>query len=210
MKYIFSFLFAFLIGSIPFSFIVGKVTKHIDIRNYGSKNPGSGNVFHLISIRAGLLGLAGDLLKGVVAVYFPYIIYKFPAPVLTLIGLGAVLGHVYSPFLGFKGGKGAATTIGVFLFIIFAAFGLNEALLVLSILILIWVVLLLITHSQVVSLAATLPIFAFLVYIFSNNLYFFLAVLLFAVIEELFGLSSLRKEWKVSYEKYIRRFLRRS
>ncbi|MGB9694706.1 MAG: glycerol-3-phosphate acyltransferase [Caldisericaceae bacterium] len=210
MKYALSALFAFFMGSIPFAYIVGRVSKHIDIRDYGSKNPGAGNVFHLISIKAGFVALTGDLLKGVVALVLPYYLYKFSPAVLTVIGFCAVLGHVYSPFLGFRGGKGAATTAGVFLFVVFASFPFSEALILLAVLVAIWILLLLITHSQVVSLAVILPIFAFLIYLFSNSLYFFLAVLLFTIVEELFGLSSLRKEWKASYEKYLKKLLRRS
>jgi glycerol-3-phosphate acyltransferase PlsY len=210
MRYIFSTLFAFLIGSIPFSYIVGKVTKHVDIRHYGSKNPGAGNVFHLVSVRAGIVALAGDLLKGVFALYIPYIIYNFSPPILTLLGLAAVLGHVYSPFLQFRGGKGAATTAGVFLFILFVAFDFKNSTYLLLVMVAIWIVLLLITHSQVVSLAIIFPIFAIAVYFASKDFIFFSTILLFIIVEELFGLNSIRREWKSSYDKYLKKLIRRS
>lgn len=208
MKYIYSALFSFCLGSIPFAYIVGFLVGHVDIRTIGSKNAGAGNVFHLFGVFPGLMALSGDLLKGFIPLLVCQELFSFKAYELAILGLFAVLGHVFSPFLKFKGGKGVATTVGVFLFIIYNSLKL-KGIYLLGILILIWLLLLLITHSQVVSLAIIFPIFPFLLYIFTNDLMLFLITVIFVVILEYFGRESFKRELKASYEKYLKRFFKR-
>ncbi len=197
-------------GSVPYAYIVGRITKHVDIRNYGSKNPGAGNVFHLISWRAGIVALVGDVSKGIIALLIITTLYHFPPSLLTCFGLLAVLGHVFSPFLRFKGGKGAATTGGIFLFILFVAFNAKEAFAILLILFIIWVLLIIVTHSQVVSLAITLPIFTAIIFWVSKDIIFSLSALAFALVVEFFGIDSLKREWKSSYDKYLSKLRKHS
>jgi acyl-phosphate glycerol 3-phosphate acyltransferase len=114
-----SCLIAYLIGSIPTGYILTKIFAGSDIRSAGSKNVGATNVYRVAGKVPGLLTLVIDIVKGIIVVtlvaeffyaYLPdvdYIFYK------TLLGLIAILGHIYSIFLKFKGGKGVATTIGV-------------------------------------------------------------------------------------------------
>ena len=103
--------FAFVLGSIPFGLVIAKAIKGIDPRKAGSGNIGSTNVARLCGWPCGVLTLFCDIMKGtlpvLVAVHFmPEQFYQ------SLVALCAVLGHIKSPFLGFKGGKGVATTIG--------------------------------------------------------------------------------------------------
>jgi len=208
MRYIYAAVISFLMGSIPFAYLVGRAYGKTDIRNVGSKNAGAGNVFHLYGIKAGLLALAGDLMKGFFAVYLSEYLFGFEPFELVILGFFSVLGHVYSPFLRFRGGKGAAATVGVFLFVICNALNI-KAIYLLAILIGIWLLLLLVTHSQVVSLAVIFPIFPLLLFSFTKDLKLFIVTAFFVVMLEYFGRGSFKRELKASYEKYLKRFFRR-
>ncbi|NLI11895.1 glycerol-3-phosphate 1-O-acyltransferase PlsY [Pelotomaculum propionicicum] len=103
---------AYLIGSIPFSFLVGRWWKGIDIRQCGSGNVGTTNVWRTAGPVAGIIALAGDLGKGVLAVILAR---HFGGPwLVTLAGAAVLAGHSWPLFLGFKGGKLIATAAGVF------------------------------------------------------------------------------------------------
>lgn len=110
MKYILVVLFSYLIGSIPFSFIIGRIFFKKDIRSLGSGNPGTTNVFRNFGALAGTLTLFLDIAKGLVAVYLSLLFYDDMAGLLALIFV--VFGHIFSIFLKFKGGKGVATSAG--------------------------------------------------------------------------------------------------
>jgi len=194
-------------GAIPWAYIVGRITKHIDIRQYGSKNPGAGNVFHLVSWRAGMIALLGDMAKGYFALYLIYRAYYFSPALLTYFGLAAVFGHVFSPFLKFRGGRGAAITLGDFLFIMQVAVH-SKTILILIYLAIPWIIVLLITHSQVVSLAAIFPLFPVFLWFITKNTNFVIATIVFMAMLEMFGIKSLKKEWKASYQKYISRYFK--
>lgn len=114
-----AFIVAYLLGSVSFAVIVAK--RHgVDILKAGSGNPGATNVKRVIGSGAGNLVFALDFLKGFIAAHWPYAGHHMDflppdAPVLWMgiAGLvGAVLGHSFSIFLGFRGGKGVATSIG--------------------------------------------------------------------------------------------------
>jgi glycerol-3-phosphate acyltransferase PlsY len=100
----------YLIGSLPFSYVVARL-KNIDIRQHGSGNVGATNVTRVVGVGYGALALVGDVGKGVVAAWVASLLN---AP-LWLSGL-AVVGHNWSIFLKFTGGKGVATTLGLLLF----------------------------------------------------------------------------------------------
>lgn len=109
-------LLAYLIGSIPFAVLVSKAMGLADPRSFGSRNPGATNVLRTGNKLAALLTLLGDAAKGGLVVWAT----RSFAPELALdsVGIGLValavfLGHVFSCFLGFKGGKGVATAAGV-------------------------------------------------------------------------------------------------
>lgn len=102
---------AYLLGSIPFGVIVAKALGEIDPRTSGSKNIGFTNVLRVSGKKAGILTLFGDIGKGVLAVVLAQSIGA-SRPWVLFIGLSVVIGHIFSIFLGFKGGKGVATALG--------------------------------------------------------------------------------------------------
>ena len=104
-------VFAFVLGSIPFGLVIAKTIKGIDPRKAGSGNIGSTNVARLCGWPCGVLTLFCDIMKGTLPVLIS--VHFMPEQFWqSLVALCAVLGHIKSPFLGFKGGKGVATTIG--------------------------------------------------------------------------------------------------
>ena len=105
------FPLAFLIGAIPFGFIAGK-RRGIDLREHGSKSIGATNTMRLLGPSAGAAVLFLDTVKGLLPVLAAKGQHFHGAGVVG-VGLCAVLGHIYSPFVRFKGGKGVATTLGV-------------------------------------------------------------------------------------------------
>jgi glycerol-3-phosphate acyltransferase PlsY len=117
--YITGILSAYLIGSIPSSVWMGKVFYHLDIREHGSGNAGATNTFRVIGIRAGIIVLLLDTLKGFLAVslagLFPVTETGTEQYMLLreVMGLVAVAGHIFPVFAGFRGGKGVATLLGV-------------------------------------------------------------------------------------------------
>lgn len=111
------FLLGYVFGSIPCGLWLVQAFHGIDIRNYGSGNIGTTNVFRTVGQKTAAAVLVGDMLKGIMALY---IISKFTADptIVAITALGALLGHNYSLFLGFKGGKGVATGLGLFLYML--------------------------------------------------------------------------------------------
>jgi acyl phosphate:glycerol-3-phosphate acyltransferase len=107
-------LLAYLCGSIPFGLLLAK-TQNMDIREHGSGNIGATNVARTMGKKAGLITLAGDVLKGLIVVFIASQWFD-NTMVTALAGLAAFLGHLYSIFLKFKGGKGVATGLGVLSF----------------------------------------------------------------------------------------------
>lgn len=109
---------AYIVGSISFAVVVSRSMGLDDPRTFGSKNPGATNVLRTGNKTAAILTLIGDAAKGWFAVWMAmYLADLFQLPLL-IVGLAAIavfLGHVYPLFLGFKGGKGVATALGVLL-----------------------------------------------------------------------------------------------
>ena len=107
-------LFAYFLGSIPTGVVLTKAFSKVDIRTQGSKNIGATNVYRTAGKKLGVLALLGDILKGVI----PVVLARGTLESHFWIGavaLVAFLGHIYPIFLKFKGGKGAATGLGIFL-----------------------------------------------------------------------------------------------
>ena len=121
---------SYLVGSIPNSIIVSKLVKGIDIRKHGSGNAGGTNVFRVIGWKWGVLTILLDALKGAIVVVFIARLYldNFPFTNITpfddftlvqiFCGVAAVIGHIWTVFAEFKGGKGIATAMGFLLTII--------------------------------------------------------------------------------------------
>ena len=105
-------LSGFLIGSIPFSVILGKMIAKRDVRTFGDGNPGGMNAFKAGGLKAGLPAMLLDIGKGFLPVFFAQQ-YGMTGWNLIPIGLAPILGHAFSPFLRFHGGKALGTTAGV-------------------------------------------------------------------------------------------------
>jgi glycerol-3-phosphate acyltransferase PlsY len=105
----------YLIGAIPTSYLAGRLARGIDLRQHGSRNLGATNVYRILGWRWAVpVGLL-DILKGVVPVSVLAPWAGGPAWLPVACGVAAVLGHVFSPYVRFKGGKGVATAAGMFL-----------------------------------------------------------------------------------------------
>lgn len=109
------FTAGFLLGSIPFGLVLCKLFGYGDIRKIGSGNIGATNVLRTGNKPLALATLILDIGKGAAAVLIIGTLFNHSDITLLLTGLGAILGHIFSPWLGFKGGKGVATTIGTIL-----------------------------------------------------------------------------------------------
>lgn len=107
-------ILAYLLGAVPFGLLVAKLFCGVDPREAGSGNTGATNVARLCGAKYGVLALALDVLKGFLPATLA-VSGSLGATGVSLVALAAILGHVFSPFLGFKGGKAVATTIGAFL-----------------------------------------------------------------------------------------------
>lgn len=112
-KIVLMLIIGYLIGSIPSGVWVGKLMYGKDIRNYGSGNMGTTNTFRVLGKKAGTIVLLMDMFKGTLAALLPYFFHSNVN--VLLIGLSAIIGHVYPIFAGFKGGKAVATSVGVLL-----------------------------------------------------------------------------------------------
>ncbi|EHJ56224.1 glycerol-3-phosphate acyltransferase [Streptococcus urinalis FB127-CNA-2] len=107
-------IIAYLLGSIPTGLWIGQKFYHLNLREHGSGNTGTTNTFRILGVKAGILTLVIDILKGTLAVLIPILIgYSTISPIA--IGFFAILGHTFPVFAKFKGGKAVATSAGVLL-----------------------------------------------------------------------------------------------
>ena len=119
---------SYIVGSIPTSIIASKISRGLDIRQHGSGNAGGTNVMRVLGWKIGLAVILFDLFKGVVATMFvarlfwdPSLPFQNRTPfedftvVQIICGVAAILGHIWTLFAGFRGGKGVATGAGMLL-----------------------------------------------------------------------------------------------
>ena len=123
-------ILSYLIGSVPNSIIISKLVRGIDIREHGSGNAGGTNVMRVLGWKYGLLVIFLDALKGAIAVVIISRLFYGPLPfenvspfddftlVQIIAGMSAVIGHIWTVFASFKGGKGIATALGMLLTLI--------------------------------------------------------------------------------------------
>lgn len=114
---------AYILGSIPSAVWIGKAWHDIDVREHGSKNSGATNTFRVLGKKAGVTVLLMDVIKGLLAVFLPFILVQFLPNILVgikdlsllkvICALTAILGHIFPVFAQFNGGKGVATSLGV-------------------------------------------------------------------------------------------------
>ena len=208
LSYILTALGAYLLGSIPFGFLMAKA-KGIDIRKAGSGNIGATNALRVLGKPAGIAVLLLDVAKGFAAVWLCAVLVKqFSAntdleTLRVVAGIGAVLGHNYTCWLKFKGGKGIATTLGVLIGLSFKIAGLKS---VLGLVILTWIIVFAVTRIvslSSISSAVLLPVYMMIfrqskVLIFSG-----LLLSIFAIIRHKSNLLRLLqgKEPRLSFKK---------
>jgi len=117
MNVFLAFLLAYLLGSIPSAVWLGKWLHGIDVREHGSKNAGATNSFRVLGKRTGIMVLVLDVSKGVLSMMVcMLLLIQTESMIYQMVSAGiCVLGHVFPVFAGFRGGKGVATSLGVFL-----------------------------------------------------------------------------------------------
>jgi acyl phosphate:glycerol-3-phosphate acyltransferase len=119
MLNIFLIAASYLVGSVPFGLLVGKIAG-VDVRSAGSRNIGATNVNRLLGKKFGIITLICDCLKGYLPMFFAaWMVGNSVGGEIVILccGVSAVVGHMFPVYLGFKGGKGVATGLGVFLFL---------------------------------------------------------------------------------------------
>ena len=174
-------LVAYLIGSVPTAYLFGRVLKGIDIREYGSGNVGATNTFRVIGKVPGLIVLAIDIAKGFLCVGYVASFFMLASPVArpelyrVLVGLATIVGHNWTIFLRFKGGKGVATSAGVVIGLIPGIFWLGFA---------VWAIVFLITgYVSLASIIAsiTVPVFT-LIFNEPTEIVIFLSILCLLIV----------------------------
>lgn len=113
--FVLALLAAYLIGAIPTGVLLTRLVGATDIRNSGSGNIGATNVYRVAGKKLGVLTLIGDALKGAVPVLIAMQLPEFGPAKFCAVAAAAFLGHCYPVYLKFKGGKGVATALGIFL-----------------------------------------------------------------------------------------------
>jgi glycerol-3-phosphate acyltransferase PlsY len=114
---------AYLLGAVPTSYLLARWMAGVDLRQHGSKNLGATNLYRLLGWKAAIPAGAFDVAKGAAPVLAYLAVTREPAWWALVVGAAAVLGHVFSPFVSFRGGKGVATAAGVFLAYVPGAIG---------------------------------------------------------------------------------------
>ena len=118
MPYFLSFLLlGYILGSISPGYFFGKLVKGIDVRNFGNGNTGATNTYHIVGPAYGIITALFDLLKSPLAYYLS--LFKINSDLAILVGLAAVVGHIFPFYLEFRGGKGVASLDGLFLITLF-------------------------------------------------------------------------------------------
>ena len=174
--YIFTIILAYVLGSIPTSVWIGKYFHGIDVREHGSGNAGATNTVRVLGWRAGLPVLLIDMIKGLAAVSLVWFRQDlFPSPDFfvsfqLILGVAAMLGHIFPVFARFKGGKGVATLTGVALAVqpwaTLSCFGVFM------------VFLLLFRYVSLGSIAAGIAFPLFVIFVFQTS---YLALVLFSL-----------------------------
>ena len=157
---------AYILGSVPNALWIGKVFKGIDIREHGSKNTGSTNAARVLGAKLGILTLILDISKGAIPVALSLFMKADLLENITgisnldfiMIGIFAIIGHSFSIFMKFKGGKAVATTVGVFTVL------MPKALLLAAVVFFVIFALTRYVSVSSITAAISLPIFIFFLY----------------------------------------------
>lgn len=173
MNFIIMLILCYFAGAIPSGVWIGKIFKGIDVRDYGSKNSGATNCYRVMGAKLGIAVLVVDILKG----FLPMLIASkyVTGPFQTVfLGMVIILAHTYSCFINFKGGKGVATSLGVFLFL--------APYVILVLILIFFTVFAMFRYVSLASIisAGALPILVFIMDK-SNNIYLFVLSLIIGV-----------------------------
>ena len=166
MSTIILIIVAYILGSVPNALWIGKVFKGIDIREHGSKNTGSTNAARVLGAKLGILTLILDISKGAIPVALSLFMKANLLENITgisnldfiMIGIFAIVGHSFSIFMKFKGGKAVATTVGVFTVLV------PKALLLAAVVFFVIFALTRYVSVSSITAAISLPIFIFFLY----------------------------------------------
>ena len=190
---ILSIVVGYILGSIPSAYIMARLRKGVDIRQVGGGNVGATNVFRHVGIWEGIVVGIADVAKGVAAIL---VARALSASEFLLLGAGfcALLGHNFPAFLGFRGGKGSATTMGIFLLLAPKEMGIAFGIMTLAFLI---------SHNVAFAIGIGFVFIPLLIWLFNGSVvlvFYSLALIIFI------GLTSMpaaRKAWTKKREKDI-------
>ena len=179
---------AYLTGAIPFAVWIGKFFCGIDLRDFGSNNSGATNAFRVLGAKVGSAVLFLDVFKAWISVNYIYFISdsslknQYEIEFQLIFGLAAVIGHIFPVYVGFKGGKGIATLLGLLI-----AIHLSAAIFSLFLFVLILII------FRYVSLASIFAAISFPIYLllFSQNIDF--SLIIFAIIVPILSLITHKK-----------------
>jgi len=162
-----SLIAAYLLGSIPSSVWIGKYFYGIDVREYGSGNAGATNTFRVLGKKAGIPVLIIDVLKGWLSVNIAYLSNYKPGSESfvnfeLVLGIAALIGHIFPIYVGFRGGKGIATLLGILL-----ALHIQAALVSMSVFL---IVLLLFNYVSLGSMIAALLFPLSMIFVFKTTI----------------------------------------
>ncbi|MCR4336599.1 MAG: glycerol-3-phosphate 1-O-acyltransferase PlsY [Candidatus Omnitrophica bacterium] len=170
---------SYLLGAIPTGYLLGKIFKGTDIRRHGSGNMGATNAFRVLGKSLGTAVLLGDILKGILATTVVADFFHLHDVIpRVILGVIAVIGHNWTIFLGFKGGKGIATSLGVLIGLTLSFSGLR---LVLGVCVLSWLVIFLLTQYISVASMVTGIVLPLMMLITKQSMEFILLGLVFCV-----------------------------
>ncbi len=113
--FILTLIISYLIGAIPCGVVLTKLTGAGDVRNSGSGNIGATNVYRTAGRKLGVMTLIGDIVKGILPVVYAIHVAEMTTGQTAMVACATFLGHLYPVYLGFKGGKGVATALGIYL-----------------------------------------------------------------------------------------------
>lgn len=122
MNYLLCLLVGYVFGCLQTSYIIGKLVKKVDIRDFGSGNSGATNAIRVFGKNLGMFCLIMDALKGVAAISVARYCLDGTTLLLLVTGFGVILGHNYPFYMNFKGGKGIAASLGIFIAIDYRVF----------------------------------------------------------------------------------------
>lgn len=190
-----SLIIGYLLGSFPTAYLIARYRKGIDIREVGVRNMGGANVIRHVGKGEGIVTLIVDMGKGALSVFIPQLLGA-SLPWVLGAGFAAMLGHNYPVYIGFRGGKGIATVMGIFFVLSPVAMACSTAIIG---------IFLLITRSFFVAVELAFPFFLALIwYMEGIGPVFFLAIAIIAF--QLFRSRDRLKEIKVFTDKVAQAF----